>query len=86
MSLRKLTKEGRINIPKDILNKFNIHENDLLEVSTTKDSIIITKYQDLYTCSITGEVSKNLIKIGNAHISQNGFEKLKEVFNTSEFT
>jgi AbrB family transcriptional regulator, transcriptional pleiotropic regulator of transition state genes len=78
MHKRKVTKEGRVNIPIELLGKFRIQENDFVEITSNKTSIIIKKYVDEQVCFITGKVSKNLIKIGNAYISKEGLKILKE--------
>lgn len=78
MHKRKVTKEGRVNIPIELLEQFRIKENDFVEVTNNRTSIIIKKFQDNRVCSITGKVSRNLIKVGNAYISKEGLELIKK--------
>lgn len=78
MHKRKVTKEGRVNIPIELLEQFRIKENDFVEVTSNRTSIIIKKFQDKTVCSVTGKVSKNLMKIGNAYISKEGLEIIKK--------
>lgn len=42
--IRKIDDLGRLVIPRDIRKKFNLTENNPLEVSVSDDSIIIKKY------------------------------------------
>lgn len=78
MHKRKVTKEGRVNIPIELLEQFRIKENDFVEVTSNRTSIIIKKFQDKTVCSVTGKVSKNLMQIGNAYISKEGLEIIKK--------
>ncbi|MGG1021114.1 AbrB/MazE/SpoVT family DNA-binding domain-containing protein [Bacillus altitudinis] len=78
MHLRKVTKEGRVNIPTELLERFTIKENDYVEVTSNRSSIIIRKHRDRKVCAITGKVSKNLFKVGEAYISKEGLEMIKE--------
>ncbi|MEK5105016.1 AbrB/MazE/SpoVT family DNA-binding domain-containing protein [Cytobacillus sp. FSL M8-0252] len=78
MHKRKVTKEGRVNIPIEYLEQFRIKENDFVEVTANRTSIIIKKFHDKSICDITGKVSKNLMKIGNAYISKEGIEMIKK--------
>ncbi|MED3677096.1 MULTISPECIES: AbrB/MazE/SpoVT family DNA-binding domain-containing protein [Bacillus] len=78
MHLRKVTKEGRVNIPAELLERFTIKEEDYVEITSNRSSIIIRKHRDRKVCAITGKVSKNLQKIGDAYISREGLELIKE--------
>lgn len=80
MHLRKITKEGRVNIPVEILKQFNLNENEIVEVSSNEHSIIINKHKPETICSITGKTFKksDLAVIGSAYISQEGFELIKK--------
>lgn len=57
--VRKLDKLGRIVIPKDIRDKFEIIEEDTLEIFVDRSSIILRKYKP--TCSFC-QNTKNLSK------------------------
>lgn len=78
MHLRKITKEGRVNIPVEYLDRFQIKENDFVEVTCTRSNILIKKHRDSEICCITGKVSKHLTKVGESYISKEGFKILRE--------
>ncbi|MED5094493.1 AbrB/MazE/SpoVT family DNA-binding domain-containing protein [Bacillus safensis] len=81
MHLRKVTKEGRVNIPVELLEMFRIKENDFVEVTANRSSIVIRKHKESRVCSITGKVSRNLYKIGEAYISKEGLELIQKKTN-----
>ncbi|MCM3405460.1 AbrB/MazE/SpoVT family DNA-binding domain-containing protein [Cytobacillus oceanisediminis] len=84
MHKRKVTKEGRVNIPAELLAMFRIKEDDWVEVTSNRTSIIIKKFNDPQICAVTGKVSKNLMKFGETYISKEGLEIIKK--ETSEVT
>lgn len=84
MHLRKVTKEGRVNIPVEYLERFRIKENDWVEVTVNRTNILIKKHKNSNICSVTGKVSKNLTKIGEAYISSEGLQLLKRAIDEME--
>lgn len=78
MHTRKITKEGRVNIPVEYLDIFDLKENDIVEVSTNRTSIIIKKHRDEKVCVVTGKVSDNIIKVGDCYLSKEGLSLLKQ--------
>lgn len=57
--IRKVDELGRIVIPIEIRNRFNIKEKDPLEIHVNNGSIILKKYEP--NCIICGN-SKNLVE------------------------
>lgn len=84
MHLRKITKEGRVNIPVEFLELFKLKENDFVEVTTNKKSILIKKHREANVCAVTGTVSKNLIKIGESYFSKEGIALIRQAIVESE--
>lgn len=78
MHTRKITKEGRVNIPVEYLDIFGLKENDIVEVSVNRTSIIIKKHRDEKVCVVTGKISNNLIHIGGSYFSKEGISLLKQ--------
>lgn len=46
--IRKLDKLGRIVIPVEIRNQYNLKEGDKIEIEEKKNQIILKKYKDTY--------------------------------------
>lgn len=84
MHKRKVTKEGRVNIPVEYLDKFRIKENDMVEVTTNRQGIVIKKYKETRVCAITGRAAKHLIPVGDVYVSKEGFELLKKKLDDLE--
>lgn len=78
MHKRKITKEGRVNIPVEFLERFRIKEDDFVEVTSNRQFILIKKFKEANVCSVTGKVSKHLKKVGEAYVSKEGFEIIKK--------
>lgn len=77
---RRVTKEGRVNIPVEYMDKFRIQEDDYVEVSANKQGIIIKKYRESNVCAITGKIASHGKTIGEVFISEEGLELLKNEF------
>ena len=54
--IRKVDELGRIVIPKEIRNIFNVEEKDRLEIFTEGNSIILKKYEK--SCIFCGSTKK----------------------------
>jgi|APAga8741244001_1050109.scaffolds.fasta_scaffold37673_2 transcriptional pleiotropic regulator of transition state genes len=78
MHKRKITKEGRVNIPAEILHLFRLKEEDEVVISHNKSSIIIKPFVDQGRCAITGKPSSNLTKIGESYISKEGLKLIAD--------
>lgn len=78
MHKRKVTKEGRVTIPIEYLERFRIKEDDFVEVTSNRQGIIIKKFKETNVCAITGKVSKNLEQIGDVFVSREGLELMKK--------
>lgn len=80
MPVRKITVEGRITIPFDLLEKYNIDpkKNDKVLIEDAEGFIKISKAPNEYVCSITGKLHKKPLdyQIGEAFISAEGYEIL----------
>lgn len=71
---RKIDELGRIVLPKSMRNRLDIKENDLLEISTDGESIILRKKQSACVfCNSTEET----VLFGEKLICKVCLEKLK---------
>jgi len=66
--MRKVDELGRIVIPIEIRNKFNIVENDKLEIFIDNSNIVLKKYE---TGCIFCSNTKNLVEIKGKFICEN---------------
>lgn len=74
---RKVDELGRIVIPKEIRNKFNIKTNDKMDIYIENNVISLIKDSKKCTfCSST----KDLIDYSNKHICNNCMQKLVKKF------
>lgn len=78
---RKVTPEGRVNIPQEYLERYDIEINDMVEVTPTRTGIHIKKFRDPHVCAITGKMTSRPIKIGESYFSKEGLKKMKEAMN-----
>lgn len=76
---RKITKEGRVNIPRKVLNMFNLKEDDYVDVSFDNNHILIKKHVEMNICSVTGKQTNKLVQVGNAKFSEEGMTIIKEL-------
>jgi AbrB family transcriptional regulator, transcriptional pleiotropic regulator of transition state genes len=77
MVKRKMGDNGRVTIPKELLEKYHIEKDDLLEILDGEGHITIRKFNPEYVCVITGKVTSNGEKIGNSFISYEGLEQIR---------
>lgn len=82
MHLRKITAEGRVNIPIELLEKYDLSIHDLVVIEDDNKNIIIRKCPDFFRCAITNKVfDKQLeIKIGESYISREGLDLIEKYF------
>ncbi|MBU0905239.1 MAG: AbrB/MazE/SpoVT family DNA-binding domain-containing protein [Firmicutes bacterium] len=78
MHTKRIGKLGRIVLPKDILDRFQLDNGDQIDISFNETQIIIEPHRQTYVCAITGKVSSEAVKIGEAWISKEGLKKLIE--------
>ena len=81
MYTKRIGKLGRIVLPKEILDRFQMEAGDLIDFSYNETQIIVEPHRESYVCAITGEESNEAVKIGKAWISKEGIEKLIEYMN-----
>ncbi len=74
--VRPIDKLGRIVIPRELRNSFNLNEGDPLEIFTSNDKIVLRKYQP--TDIFTGE-SENLIEYMGKKVSVDTIKILAEM-------
>jgi len=72
---------GRIVLPKEILDIFQLEAGDSIDISYNETQIIVEPHRKTYLCAITGKVSKESVKIGEAWVSKEGIKKLIEYMN-----
>jgi len=78
LQTKRIAKSGRIILPKDILDRFQLDDGDLIDISYNETQIMIEPHNQTYMCAITGKISKEAVKIGEAWISKEGIKKLME--------
>jgi len=74
--VRKLDELGRMVLPKEIRNTFDINSQDALEIFVENDCIILRKYQP--SCVFCGETRDNII-FGEKRVCKSCIEKLNHV-------
>lgn len=74
--VRKLDELGRMVLPKEIRNTFDINSQDALEIFVENDCIILRKYQP--SCVFCGETRDNVI-FGEKRVCKSCIEKLNRV-------
>ena len=77
--VRKVDELGRIFIPREIRNKFEINEKDPLEIYVEGSSIILKKYEP--NCIFCGN-SKNLINFKDKLLCPKCAEKIATLDNS----
>lgn len=76
--IRKVDELGRVVIPIEIRNKFNINVKDELEIYVDSSSIILKKYEP--NCVFCGN-SKNLVEYKGKLVCNKCLSKLTELKN-----
>ena len=79
--VRKVDELGRVVIPIEIRNKFDIAEKDQIEIYVDGSSIILKKYEP--NCIFCGN-SKNLISYKDKLICSKCAQKLSSLENINE--
>lgn len=75
---RQLDPLGRIVIPMEIRRTLGIQTKTPIEILVEEDTIVLRKYETNDTCLITGEVSRNNMRLVNGSIilSPQGADRL----------
>ena len=73
--VRKMDELGRVVLPMEIRNTFDINPRDALEIFVEDDCIILRKYQP--ACVFCGETRYNVV-FGEKRICRNCIEKLNK--------
>jgi len=73
---KRINNSGRIVIPKEILEMFELHEGDLVDITHTDRQIILEPHRQRYVCAVTGKVADEAIRIGEAWISKEGLKQI----------
>jgi transcriptional pleiotropic regulator of transition state genes len=60
------------------LDRFHLNDGDQIDISFNDTQIIIEPHRQTYVCAITGKISNEAVKIGEAWISKEGIKKLIE--------
>ncbi|WP_211655532.1 AbrB/MazE/SpoVT family DNA-binding domain-containing protein [Planococcus alpniumensis] len=76
MHTKRLNNLGRIVIPKEILEIFQLHEGDLVDITHNDRQIIVEPHRQRYVCAVTGKVTEEAIRIGEAWISKEGLKQI----------
>lgn len=74
--IRRVDELGRVVIPIEIRNKFNIVEKDPIEIYVDRSSIILKKFEP--NCIFCGN-TKNLIEYNDKLICENCSKKIAEL-------
>lgn len=80
--IKRLDKLNRFTIPAELRNKFSIYENDLMEIFTEGDFIVLKKYEP--NCIFCG-ATKKLVSCNNKLICTKCSESLKKLAEKSDF-
>lgn len=78
--VRKVDELGRVVIPIELRRTLGIEQKDALEIYVDEDKIILKKYLPNMTCSITGEVSDDNLRLidGKLILSPEGAKQLMD--------
>ncbi|MFP3324591.1 AbrB/MazE/SpoVT family DNA-binding domain-containing protein [Planococcus sp. SIMBA_160] len=76
MHTKRINNSGRIVIPKEILEMFELQEGDLVDVTHNDRQIILEPHRQRYVCAVTGKVADEAIRIGEAWISKEGLRQI----------
>lgn len=76
MHTKRINNAGRIVIPKEILDMFQLHEGDLVDITHNDRQIILEPHRQRYVCAVTGKVADEAIRIGDAWISKDGLKQI----------
>ena len=74
--VRRMEELGRIVLPMEIRNTFDINAKDPLEIFVEEDKIILKKYEPC--CIFCGNASDNVM-LNNKRVCKNCIEKLKNI-------
>lgn len=78
MHTKRINNLGRIVIPKEILEIFQLEEGSYVDIMHNEKQIIIEPHKKRYVCAVTGKVTSEAIMIGEAWISKEGMKKIVE--------
>ena len=76
--VRKVDELGRVVIPIELRNKFNINVKDPIEIFVDSSSIILKKYEP--NCIFCGN-SKNLVNYNDKLVCEKCIDKLQKQVN-----
>lgn len=74
--IKNVNNVGRVVIPLEFRTKFKLHENDLVEMFSTYDSIILRKYKP--NCIFCG-ATKKLVSYNDKLVCTKCAEQLKKL-------
>jgi AbrB family transcriptional regulator, transcriptional pleiotropic regulator of transition state genes len=74
MAKRKVDHQGRITLPTELCGKFHLKKDDVVDVTSNEEYILIKKHQPEFVCVITGKITDKWHQIGNGVISEEGIE------------
>lgn len=74
--VRRVDELGRVVVPKEIRNQFNISERDPIEIFIDGNSIVLRKFEP--NCIFCGS-SKKLITYNDKQVCDNCFNKLAKI-------
>ena len=74
--VRRMDELGRIVLPMEIRNTFDINAKDPLEIFVEEDKIILKKYEPC--CIFCGNASDNVM-LNNKRVCKNCIEKLNNI-------
>lgn len=84
MHTKRINNLGRLVIPKEILDIFQLHEGDQVDITHNKRQIIIEPHRQRYVCAVTGKVAAEAIQIGEAWISKEGLKQIVQYMSSGE--
>ena len=79
--IRRVDELGRVVVPKQIRNQFNISERDPIEIFTDGASIVLRKFEP--NCIFCNS-SENLITYTDKHICKDCLKKMLDIEKSEE--
>lgn len=81
---KRINRLSRIVIPKEILEIFQLKEGDSIDIMHNKRQIIIEPHKQRNVYAVTGKITSEAIRIGEAWISKEGMTEIAKYMAKSE--
>ncbi|AQQ53175.1 AbrB/MazE/SpoVT family DNA-binding domain-containing protein [Planococcus lenghuensis] len=81
MHTNRINKLGRLVIPKDLLEIFQLQEGSCVDIRHTDTQIIIEPHKNALSVPITEKIMKEAIEVGEARISKEDMKGIVAYMN-----